>query len=942
MRAFSSDISASSEEDNIQASSSLLSSSTMGVSSASANKTKSPKHIDKISTANADAITNADAATTVSAVAVVGREDVLLKQLVTKGSQRGRNFTTKLEIEEEKIIVASLEKDTLEDITANNAEQDLQRDQLAIEHYQQLFAEKEKLKESPLNVVCSNCSALIAVPRYIVIDPKGFQCGACGVVLHIPTDTEVSLTRSPDLVNKAALIRWLVRAVVYQEVNKYLSSKPQKPPSKAISGTTSFSSSLIEALKLKIIDFPMFRDEKYHIAEAVGDVFELLPTINQQMIKTNKRGLNRRLVNIIAGPIYTTAIDQEFTKAGIRTHVVNQFHHLPMSKGLAYEELKESLSTFFSSLIGTNDGLEDLLEAIKSSNSIAELPKTVQDLFEKQKIYAVYDLLNSMAKPGQKSKLKSLYKIFPRRTFIKILKWNLGGKAIAGAGFKILVAKPFGSHSLLQRMTAEVIGVKNAQSQLAEAITHLSPSIQNKLIKFAELYCNDEHDIEVEALSEQDIINALNTPTGEDSIITQAELNEFKKSEESTTAARNFLINHVFLRDAMLLVDLCGDDRITTLFARLIPAVQAQIMSAATAKSTGLVELFETLFQGWRRIIKADVNKGLSKPQIEAIYTDVVTRVQDDLFTLVHNLLRNDQPNILHESLIWFIDTWKEASFDLGIDELLQSLPKHLYDAVMKDAEKARIRYEENQNRPPGTSKLPEVELSDASHLVNPLSQIILSRAFASVKPSSKAQQALKAKRSSLTKGSASLSLHSVNRNMIITNIEIIYDYEDSSSLTTRGYEQLPHSMNHGSTGYGCYLWYRKTPISQVIERHRDTSQSKRVDISPISSIAITGTGEDERVTIEKSFPKDKKWVMIPREINKGSGTRTFLVYQRSSTNEALIDLQMAYEGDKDIMQNLTAKGYKIVSGGPCNVGRFFLTSRLFILALYAPINITN
>jgi len=884
-------------------------------------------------------------------VDVDDRDDHVLRDVLLKSSKRNNNsndgrddavlFTTFLEKNEEKIILDTLEKDTLEEISINYVKQDSQRDKEAIKNYQGLFSDEQNEKGINIEVVCSKCNSLISIPKEIIDNENGFRCGVCGVILHISKDSDNKFAQSPELRNKFALIRWIVREIIYQEVDRYLSTKITANAS----SIKSSNSLLIENLKLKIVDFPMFRDDKNQIKQAFNDVFELLPIINQQIMKTNKRGMNRRLVNIIAGPIYSTAIDREIEKAGIKIHSNENFHHVPKSRAHAFNELKELFSEFVSFVTNTTDGLETILEAIKSSHSIRELPQILQDLFERQKLFSVFDIINSMAKSDQKSKLKNLYKIFPRRTFIKILKWNLGGKAIAGAGFKILIARPFGSHSLLQRMVAETVGIKAAQQKFAYASQFLSESIQKKLTKFAELYCNDEHDIQVDNLSHDDIISALSTPTGNENLSSK-EISEFKSSPDSLLAAKDYLINHVFLRDAILLVELCGDDKITNLFSKIIPAMQSHLMSAATAKSSGLVELFETLFQGWRRIIKADSNKELTKIQIEAIYTDVVARIQDSFFILIHNLLRNDQSGVLHNSISWIFGTWKEASFDLGIDELLNSLPPNLFEAVMSDAEKARIRYEENQNRPPGAPRLPEVKLENASHLIGPISQNVLSKIFPSVNnvkidASMSSSELSKAKRSSLVKIPASISIHTPNRNSIITCIEVLYDYEDSSTLKSRGYIQLQHNMNHGSNGDGCYLWYRRSSMPQIIEQIKNQSNNKRLDLSPISSLTFAGAGDDERTTIDKSYPIEQNWIRVPKDINKGSGTRLFFVYQRNNNNdtEALIDLQTVFEGDQDDIKKLLSKGYRLVGSGPCNVGRFFLTSRLFIYALYTPIH---
>jgi hypothetical protein len=307
------------------------------------------------------------------------------------------------------------------------------------------------------HVVCT-CGAQLLLPLHVTT----FRCGGCGLAMSVPAPlSEAERARRA----RRALNRWLVREAVSKELDNWLSGRETFGPD---------SQSVAARFYRVFCAFPLFSDKSTGIDKALLDFFLFLPSIEEKLVRLGdqRSSVRARFVNYIAGPIFYATFGEEEAPAWAGAE----------SPSSADASRGEKRDAFKGELVGLlhevekPDGAATILEAIESSHSIDEIPGGFGRMMRAHRESAVANLEHSLAKPGGRSKLKSLYHLVPRRTIIKMMKLQMGS-GLATAAINLFMVKPFGSRSLMQRMAATTLGINEAEGMVSYASRKLSPAV---------------------------------------------------------------------------------------------------------------------------------------------------------------------------------------------------------------------------------------------------------------------------------------------------------------------------------------------------------------------------------------------------------------------------------------------------------------------------------
>ena len=211
-----------------------------------------------------------------------------------------------------------------------------------------------------------------------------FQCPFCQLVLQRPRPSveEESLF---------ALHKWVIREAVTEELAVWMSGKVDFQEN---------DRTLWGRLYSKLQSFPFFENNREEVKKAMLAVFKLVPEIERHMMNSNRKGIRKRMVNLVAGPIvYATFGD-----------VSKRFRGL-------HQEYNDSI-VFFVNSLNSREAIAKTLEWMSSCHSTAEMPPLLRRMFDLQLRAGTASLQHTLAKKSSRSKFKTLYRIFPSTVFL--------------------------------------------------------------------------------------------------------------------------------------------------------------------------------------------------------------------------------------------------------------------------------------------------------------------------------------------------------------------------------------------------------------------------------------------------------------------------------------------------------------------------------------------
>uniref|UniRef100_A0A7S2SQ97 PX domain-containing protein n=1 Tax=Mucochytrium quahogii TaxID=96639 RepID=A0A7S2SQ97_9STRA len=345
-----------------------------------------------------------------------------------------------------------------------------------------------KGEESGMRPVMCVCGVVVSIP----VDVYIFQCSSCRMTLEVPKPLTDEQKKK---LARRALNRWMVREAVSKELDNWLDGKETFDES---------STSIVARFYRKLCEFPLFDDKSTGIDKALLDFFLFLPKIEDRLAKMggNRTTVRTRVVNFIAGPIfYSTFGGQE------SEWFVEQSKHAS-SRGEKNDVFKTELVHVLKE-IEKPDGASTLLESLESAHSLAEMPGTFSRMEQAHIQSAVANVEHSLAKTKNRSKLKSLYHLTPRRTIIKIMKMNMGN-GLATAAVNLFLVRPFGSKSLMQRMACTMLGVSDSEDMALFAGKQLSPEVRARADAYIEFATTgDDSEFDVYSISDQELLYFL-------------------------------------------------------------------------------------------------------------------------------------------------------------------------------------------------------------------------------------------------------------------------------------------------------------------------------------------------------------------------------------------------------------------------------------------------
>jgi len=841
--------------------------------------------------------------------------------------------------------------------------------------------DKDEFKPSSvMRPVQCTCEAIVEVPENVFV----FQCAVCGEVAQIPRPmTEEEKKKHA----RRALNRWIVRQAVSKELDSWLD------------GNESFeddSQSIVARFFRKLKEFPLFKDKSSGIDEALLDLFKFLPVLEQRLSQMSDRraSVRRRFVNYIAGPIfYATygdgALSAEFFQGG--------------SRGEKNDAFKAEFIRFLEEL-EKPDGVSTLLESIESAHSIAELPETFQRMAENHKASSVANLEHSLAKPRNRSKLKSLYRLTPRNALIKLMKLRMGS-GVAYAAINLFMARPFGRKSIMQRMAATSLGVSDAEEMTRFAAQHLSPEVQalcdayiahydgdamidiwfatdDEILDFlanrelaeswscelvdpqevdrlrnackafldaksaaddsvaggqnfrgpnSEVYYGMDEDRASETLEGSSGVEEVSSDDeteieidddggvhasaaaspGSQSVTKTSSFFKKKKAKMEEEGKhhplqyiRMYCYEEMDRQIGNICVELLGDKAIDRFVRVSLPVVQRYMIQSVTTKGSGLIPLMEGLFAGWKRILQ--VNRSKSPLVMKrAAYREVVENVHELTFTLIHNLARSDQSNTWHELVYWVVDLYNSSRLDVDTDAMIQKLSEEDAKRVVQEEEKLRVHMLENSARALGSKRLEPPKLTASWNLVEQFrSEIVkgLLQQSATENGQREAPKAVLLPKRLRSRG----SVLQRSEEAMLTHIEIVYSYEDSTSMRKRGYGCLQVDFNiSGSSDTMSMLWARRS-----LPHHGTTADGTELSwMKPITDIRIVEGENDET----EAFLRSQRFSKVAKALDKRG---IHLWYSRSGQTPIrnITAIRMDSENVNLRQQALKAAGYSLLA----------------------------
>lgn len=835
-------------------------------------------------------------------------------------------------------------------------------------------------REGMKRVKCA-CGATLELP----VDIYVFRCSQCEQVMQIP---RILPEQERELFAKRALQKWIVREAVSRELDSWLDGKET---------FGSESQSLVARFYRKLIEFPLFKGA--NVDDALLQLFKFLPTLEDRLkrMSQSRTSIRRRFVNYIAGPVFYATFGDEYTS---------------LLFGDSRGEKNDAFKTEIVNLLKEfekPDGISTLLESVEASHSLAELPLSFRRMVDSHVQSAVANLEHSLAKPRNRSKLKSLYRLVPRHALLKLIKINVAGTGLISSAINLFMVRPFGRRSLMQRMAATTLGVTDAEDLASMAASNLSPEIKERCLAYVRNY-DGEHLIDMWYATDEEIIiflsdtdlskrwNCPDIPTEQihhlcraceahqraeleaagkgqgsssrsemylgindddsaslassvdelddldvesaedemsnfdleiqhDGSVKEAQTprrsqrrpppNSFikKKSQRLTEDAEKHPLQYIrmFCYEEMnrqmgdMAVELLGDPVVDRFVRVVVPAVQKQLIQSVASRGSGLVPLVEGAFDAWKQILRVHSAQKITEAQRRNAYAHVVGGLHELIFTLIHNLVRSDHSNVWHELCYWLVDFYNASRLDLDMDAMIASLPEEQAAVVMEEGEKLRQHEVANASRALGSSSVPPPEIRASHALVEQFRFRIIDGLFNAHSRSQASNGETGGKHLLPKRLRTGESIRIRAEELRLTHLEIIYSYEDASSLPKRGYECLQVDLNiSGKSDTKSSLWVRRS-----LPDHSTTDDGTELEwMKPITSIRII-EGSDPNV---ENTLRSQGYSKVAKAIDKRG---VFLWYSRNENESPIRNMTAIRMDDPNAhlrQQALEQAGYSLLA----------------------------
>lgn len=673
----------------------------------------------------------------------------------------------------------------------------------------------------------------------------------------------------------AALERWLVREVVQRLLEPFLSIvEPMSISPKTDSTSDHEVETFAHQLFRFLLGFPPFRGQP-RIERAVADVFAVLPRIHasiQARGGPNSRGLKTLLAPALSGPILSAA----------RTYRAAE---------KLGQKSSECGSIFLRELHDEADGLAHFLEELKCTHALNELRPSAFAWVNAIRQEIIDHLILASKEP---IRLRRMFAQVPRKAIMLMLKTNTTSGALA-ASVRLLFARPLGAKSVLQRLVADSLNYQNISDDIA--VYELQLSKQSQRLDIIRRYGAEEQELVGDSHDEKCVLRrkvALSSYL----VLESGGNDRFANDQEVLRAVRYIdLLQRKHSTDDLL--GALGDERLVDALCNLILCTHEALAQSLFAKGSGLVKLAEDLF--------ACIDAALHSPEetpFEAIndqFDQLVDRVLNRALGLIHNVLLADRHMLLHDSLHWYFDVYKNAAdVRLPTEKLIVGLRRNesRRDDVKAVVDEARKVFErERSNRTPGTTWQPRPRLPATERVLLPLFTLAVRDNL--IPPPSQ-------RRASSHLANGMQALVATKKEGLI-NMEVVFTHAETevwSNLSVRKF----------------VLCGRLRSASLWIRHASDAPFTGPLWNPSIVEIALTNS--EQRGPVETAT--SGHWIVIPKNLNKSSmlAGKLFLWFRRARNTEEEVERILGLEilpSDVDDRKKraMESCGYRVV----CTIG---------------------
>jgi hypothetical protein len=742
------------------------------------------------------------------------------------------------------------------------------------------------------------------------------------------SNTEDVFTSSAEY---AALERWLLREIVYEELDNHLIALSQ--------GDDSVLDKLISSLSHMPITKAV---EPKEFETNLKELFKLIPTMDATLSKLSKRGVKSWLVSFIVGPLLSNA-------RAARYKLMKESSFSSSMSSIKSSSSSTSTISIFDLISETlkqtaKEGAGVLIEELKTVYSYEEMRPQMNTLFRELIHYLSLNLCHKASSPEHVAKWRSLYNSIPFGTFSLVLKMHMGN-GLLDAMTRVFFSKFPLTISLWERLVGEIVGLEASKATLERVTLDIPPNIRTLLdeysknveedfavarnpdetrarkeaiLEYLKSSCLDQQQQQQQQQQTRTATTTTTTSSSSTSSPPPPPSSSFSEiTEKLAWSSLAYVQKTLEVKFATLLVQLVCDDSFVRPFRKLMLTFQHQFISLVMQKGTGLPRAAQSIQQEWNDCLTAleqrlhnnnhnhsnnNNSNTLEENNTNEVYhllSSTISRVILIIISVFHSILGSDAAGrgVLHETIEWVIDLWSDHGGDLM--KILDSLHESFYQQtrenqqfMMEEAKLALERETQNasMNRAPGVKRSARPMFHHTLKLLGPTlrNMSFLDRLIA-FPENPVHEQRLRAE-------SSLQSMGNDEDHVLVTCLDVVYGSEDESSpqakqLRVRGYQRA--SLEGG------IVWYR-------------VSSARPIGLSslpPIIDVMVVSSRQEMLNRIRDELG----WVFIPRNLNKNNTfvfSKAYLAYRRGNNNNSST---LVVEEEEQEQQQMVGNDNKVV-----------------------------
>eukprot|EP01111_Echinosteliopsis_oligospora_P018613 TRINITY_DN864_c0_g1_i1.p1 TRINITY_DN864_c0_g1~~TRINITY_DN864_c0_g1_i1.p1 ORF type:complete len:594 (-),score=92.81 TRINITY_DN864_c0_g1_i1:111-1892(-) len=483
------------------------------------------------------------------------------------------------------------------------------------------------------------------------------------------TATDFGLTYEQE----ACLKKQLMKIVVQKELENY------------IHDTSSISSTLfLSFLKQQLMIFPLL-DSREKAREKLEELIQTLPQLLSVTQKATKHDIQDNKIRVFVVSFFNLAIrttkerqhdmrllEKNFnpdTEADVLEITDPQEKYRKTTALNTGAKLSHLAHSIFNEM-EKDDGVSNFFKMMRNAQSLDQLSPLYQSAITLwgRLIAIAYEKKYSDA--NKVKMLKRMHVLTPTHAIKALLKMADPLTLLQGL-IKLLFAKPFGTHNLVQKWAEVASEMKRTKTRLAEA--HVRAHNDIKWIEYRslkalldwfhkhanetvlsfqeEVFDENNEDHQYQALLPADqLMNTIR----QSNALTAKEYEMLPHFPQDVALLREILLLEIRLKEKHEFVELLGTPKIIEIMKEVIPIFYGPF-SAFFCKSD-ISHQFEEMVHSTRDFVKA--SKEAANLPIEervAVYEQLARRDQGDTFTFLHNATLNDDGGIEH-SIQWYVN----------------------------------------------------------------------------------------------------------------------------------------------------------------------------------------------------------------------------------------------------------------------------------------------